>query len=827
MTTPAALAPSRRSLWEQRPEGFALFVGVVTVAQASLLVPSWPQKPGWALAATVVFAWSIAAALVLIRTDRRAWLAAVPAYSFMAVVALWREADGGAASGFAPMLGVAVLWLALHGSRVQVWLSVLGVALIMLGPILLVGAPDYPVSDLRRAVLWVLLAALLGPVTHKVVQERAALEPARARLDGLLEAATGHSVVATDLDGVVTVFSTGAERLFGRRAADVEGRVRLVDLLDGDELDRLATERGAASRLEGLTHVARAGGTETRDWTWVGAHGERVPVSASTSAVRDADGRVTGYITIATDQTAQHAALDELREREELWRLLVESLPATTVGLLDEHLAWIAVSGPYLAQAGSTSASLTGRLAGGTLADDGTRARVRGLLDRGRTAAVSEVVEVQPGIWLEIDALPVHGSGSRVLVVARDVSERQRQQEEREALLTAVAAEERRFRALFEDAPTGVVLSPGPGAPAGGTVEVNRAFARLLGTEDGRVPGGSLLPLVHPEDRDVARAAWSGAEHGTFQARLRHVSGRYLWTEVHHTPVATAGAEADVVLSQVVDVTTRHAAERALLEALEQQRAAAEALREADAVRTDVMASVSHELRTPLTSIRGYVEVLADEATGLTEEERAMLDVVGRNAQALMSLVDDLVVLSRLDDPGATSALRQVRVDVGSAVHAAARTVLPSVQARAQDLVVAVDAAAEVLVDPEHLDRALLNLLSNAVKYTPERGRLRLVVTTHRDTVDIAVGDEGEGIKAHELNRLFTRFFRTESAQRSGVPGTGLGLAITKSLVELNQGRIKVRSTPGIGSTFVITLPRHHGRSAGAVLDTSSRGEEA
>lgn len=824
MTTATAPLTPPRSTWAQRPEGFALFVAVVTVAQASLLVPTWPEEPAWALAATVVFAWTIAAALVLIRTDRRKWLAAVPAYSFMVVVALWREADGGAASGFAPMLGVAVLWLALHGSRVQVWVSVLGVALIMIGPILLVSAPDYPVSDLRRAVLWVLLAALLGPVTHRVVQERAALEPARARLDGLLEAATGHSVVATDLDGVVTVFSSGAERLFGRRAAEVEGRVRLVDLIDGDELDRVAAERGAGSRLAALTHLARDGGTETRDWTYLTASGGRVPVSASTSAVRDADGRVTGWITVATDQSAQRAALAELREREELWRLLVESLPATTVGLLDEHLAWIAVSGPYLAQAGSTSQALAGQVAGDTLAEDGTRARVRRLLERGRAAAVSEVVEVQPGIWLEIDALPVQGSDSHVLVVARDVSDRQRQQAEREALLTAVAAEERRFRALFEDAPTGVVLSPRPGAAAAGPVEVNRAFARLLGTEPGRQDEGSLLPLVHPEDRDVARAAWGGAEHGTFRARLRHASGRYVWTEVHHTAVGIAGAEADVVLSQVVDVTTRHAAERALLEALEQQRAAAEALREADAVRTDVMASVSHELRTPLTSIRGYVEVLADEATGLTEEERAMLDVIGRNAHALMSLVDDLVVLSRLDDPGAASALRQVRVDVGAAVRAAARTVLPSVQARAQDLVVTVDADADVLVDPEHLDRALLNLLSNAVKYTPERGGLSLVVTTHRDTVDIAVGDEGEGIKAHELNRLFTRFFRTESAQRSGVPGTGLGLAITKSLVELNQGRIKVRSTPGIGSTFVVTLPRHHA-PAGPVDATSAREE--
>jgi signal transduction histidine kinase len=216
---------------------------------------------------------------------------------------------------------------------------------------------------------------------------------------------------------------------------------------------------------------------------------------------------------------------------------------------------------------------------------------------------------------------------------------------------------------------------------------------------------------------------------------------------------------------------------------------------------------VSHELRTPLTSILGYVEMLA-ESNDLADGHVAMLDIVHRNAERLNTLVEDLLLLTRLGDTFGRLP-RQTAPRVNEVVDMAARTIRPMVDRKEQRLVV--DRHPDdphVHADPGHLDRALMNLLSNASKYTPEGGEIRVAVGVRLRQVEIAVADTGFGISSTELSRLFTRFYRADSAVRSGSACTGLGLAIVKSLVELNGGRITVLSTPAMGSTFTLVLPK-------------------
>jgi two-component system, OmpR family, phosphate regulon sensor histidine kinase PhoR len=228
---------------------------------------------------------------------------------------------------------------------------------------------------------------------------------------------------------------------------------------------------------------------------------------------------------------------------------------------------------------------------------------------------------------------------------------------------------------------------------------------------------------------------------------------------------------------------------------------------ELDRATTDFVASVSHELRTPLTSIVGYVEILADEDAGpLNPEQRRLLAAVERNGQRLLALIDDLLVLSRIE--AGTLRLARAPFDLAALVASARQAVLPGLAGRALAIEVDVPEALGPLEgDAGQLERVLLNLLSNAMKFSPEGSAITVRAWREGGQVHVAVADEGIGIPFEEQSRLFERFFRSSLARERSIQGTGLGLAISKGIVERHGGTIAVDSKPGKGSTFTITLP--------------------
>ncbi len=223
-------------------------------------------------------------------------------------------------------------------------------------------------------------------------------------------------------------------------------------------------------------------------------------------------------------------------------------------------------------------------------------------------------------------------------------------------------------------------------------------------------------------------------------------------------------------------------------------------------MRREVVGTISHELRTPLTSIHGYLELLAEEP--LSGGQKQMIAVALRNSQRLGRLVDNLLVLARLDAADPASAPFYTDVCVQDVVRAAIETVRPEIDEREQQLNTHIAlAAAMVPGDAEQLHRALLNLLSNASKYTSERGTIDVDVALLDDHVRIAISDSGIGIPEDEQSQLFDRFFRASTARELAISGNGLGLAIVKSIVDLHDGAITVASQPRRGSCFTISLP--------------------
>ncbi|MGO4340835.1 sensor histidine kinase [Pedococcus sp. 2YAF34] len=230
-------------------------------------------------------------------------------------------------------------------------------------------------------------------------------------------------------------------------------------------------------------------------------------------------------------------------------------------------------------------------------------------------------------------------------------------------------------------------------------------------------------------------------------------------------------------------------------------------LTELDRQKTDFMATVSHELRTPLTSISGYLELLEDGDYGdLSGVQQSALRVIGRNATRLRGLIEDLLVLNKIEASGLESDPEDVLVS--EIVRGVSEMLEPVAAAGGVRLVVEqVDPCLQVHVDRIQLERALINLGSNAVKFTPTGGVATISTRREGDSVEIAVADTGIGIPEKDQAKLFDRFFRASNANAQAIPGTGLGLAIVRAIVEGHGGELGFESTEGVGTTMTICLP--------------------
>jgi signal transduction histidine kinase len=216
----------------------------------------------------------------------------------------------------------------------------------------------------------------------------------------------------------------------------------------------------------------------------------------------------------------------------------------------------------------------------------------------------------------------------------------------------------------------------------------------------------------------------------------------------------------------------------------------------------------AHELRTPLAIMRGYADMLLEEALGaINSSQRESLLTLRRGADRLLEVVNNLLDLTRLE-AGRMELVMQPQ-DLAALVQAAAREFRPLFETACQrfDVAVAPDLPA-VLADETRVFQILSNLLSNASKYTPAGGliELRACLAESPDELEVFVRDTGVGIPADEQDRLGSLFFRARTANQVDARGVGLGLYITNSLVQLHGGRLWFESQEGVGSTFHATF---------------------
>ena len=390
-----------------------------------------------------------------------------------------------------------------------------------------------------------------------------------------------------------------------------------------------------------------------------------------------------------------------------------------------------------------------------------------------------------------------------IISCARDISEQkliQRRLEESEAMV----------RKIIETSPDCITIA----RTSDGTYrEVNEAFLRQFGFERSEVIGKSVLDLQIWDDRSQAREVMRRLRADSvvkdFEISLRHKDGVVAPNLV--SAVQTELGSEQCVISIVHDITEIKQTERELVMAREAALAASQA-------KSEFLSSMSHEIRTPMNAIVGMTELIGQ--SGLTVEQRRYLDIVKTNCDSLLSLINDILDLAKIESGRMT--LDSIAFDVEELADKVVE--MMAVRAHEKGVEVAVRVAPgvprNVIGDALRLRQILVNLVGNAIKFT-ETGYVSLEVTGAERVDDaseaspgkgtqvrlrLSVTDTGIGIPREKFGSIFSSFEQADSSTTRQYGGSGLGLAIVKRLVELYGGEISVQSEVGVGSCFSFTI---------------------
>ena len=323
----------------------------------------------------------------------------------------------------------------------------------------------------------------------------------------------------------------------------------------------------------------------------------------------------------------------------------------------------------------------------------------------------------------------------------------------------------------------------------------------------------SVLKVLHPDDRQRVREALRAHLRRDvpyqIECRLRTHAGEWRWFMVAGTAIKDAAGKPYRMAGSMVDITERKEAEQTL--------------HEASRAKDEFLATLAHELRNPLAPIRTGLEILKKDAGNGPPSQRAR-GIIERQLVHMIRLIDDLLDISRITS--GKIHLEKKPMALGTVIESAVETSRPGVEAGRHEL--ELDLPAEPIrleADFTRLAQAVANLLNNAAKYTPAGGHILLRVRREGDNAVIVVRDNGVGIPAGQLERVFQLFAQVGRTIDRSQGGLGIGLSLVRSLVELHGGSVTAHSDgAGQGSTFTIRVPC---LPAGDAVQPASAGTKA
>ncbi|KAA0684246.1 PAS domain-containing protein [Roseomonas genomospecies 6] len=414
-----------------------------------------------------------------------------------------------------------------------------------------------------------------------------------------------------------------------------------------------------------------------------------------------------------------------------------------------------------------------------------------------REAVEFETRGPRSGVWFAVRAFP---SRKGLALYFRDATERRRLEDERTLLTRQLEAERSLLEAVLDHLPSGLLVAE---APTGRVVKVNDTALRLLGgppppivgSECGNRKGCDGGACFGAGRCPLSRALLKGETVEQEDMPYTHPDGSAMTLSVSATPVRDADGRVTLAICTLRDVGERKAMELALQQAKEEAD-------EANRAKSKFLAAASHDLRQPMQSMFLFTGILHRFIRD--EQGQRSLEMLERGLDTLKGLLDSLLDVSRLDagavDPRVEPFALNGLLDEIAASYA------PILESKKLAFRIVQDRSVTVRSDRVLLGRMVRNLLENAVKYT-ERGAVQIAVRTKEDRARIEISDTGIGIPPDQLTNIFAEFHQINNPERDRARGLGLGLAIVQRLSSILDHPVEVRSQPGRGSVFGVTVP--------------------
>ena len=520
--------------------------------------------------------------------------------------------------------------------------------------------------------------------------------------------------------------------------------------------------------------------------------GEAIWMTYDVFFLKDEDGKPGGLATVSREITERRRTEEKLRESEALLKKVLDDSP-DAVFLKDREGRMLLANPATFAAIGKPPEFCIGKTDVEFLLnpDDGRAimADDRGVMESGQTESFEETVLTPTGIRCFLNSKTPYrdaeGNVIGLIGVARDITKLKKAE-------AALRASEERFRALTHAIPSITWEADANGL----NTFMSELWRSYTGMSVADAAGNGWMDALHPDDRGDVSREWAEAvgSRKSFESRyrLRAVEGSYRWFMARGLPRFDSEGRVFLWVGACTDI--------------DEMVRAQSSLAAADRRKDEFLATLAHELRNPLAAISNAVHVMK-RGHASENADAALLDMVLRRVDHLVRLVDELLEISRINCGKVD--LRKESVDLPDFLRHALETCQRLMDKKNHRLIVKVaDEPLRVFGDPVRLAQIAANIIDNAAKYTPPGGLIEVEAARDGAEVVLRVRDNGVGISADMMPRIFDLFMQSAGQTRLSEGGLGIGLTLVRKLIKLHDGRIAAHSEGvGRGSEFVVWLP--------------------